>query len=730
VTQLSFLRDTELFGSVPEPALAALAARCQPAALSAGDVLFRQGDEADALYVVIDGRLLVVAETAGGERPVGTVERGECVGEGALLLSGRRAATVRAALDTRLLTVPRLAFEGALAEHPGLRAVLTLVVARRLPALLAAEHEIFGELDDAARAEIHSQLSWLHLNGGDVLFHGGDAGDALYVVLQGRLQAVRETKDGGTEVVTEIGRGETVGEMALLTGEQRTLTVRAIRDTDLIRFAEAGFRALLERRPRALLPMLRTMARRLRATGERAAAAAPTTAITVAPVGGLALRPFLDALLGEQREHGRVLVLDPEAFDREHGRGAARAGLEGAQAIYLSDWLHRQEAAHDVVVFVADADAGPWSQLCLRQADRIVLVADAQGAPGLGGLAALLAPGAGRVPRDLVLLHAEAARAPHGTAEWLRATGAERHHHVRTGVAGDARRVSRFLGGRAVGLVLSGGGARGFAHAAVVRALREAGVPIDFVGGCSMGSLVAACHAVGFGFEETVRALRRCFVETNPQRGYTLPLVSVFSPDATERALVEIFGDTQIEDLWTSFYCVATNLTQATPHVFRHGLLWRAMRASGAFPGLLPPVPIAGDLFVDGGLLDNLPVEVLQGLCPGPILASDTTQETDLRVDPSLERCPSPGQLLIERLRGAPRTVVPGPVTVLMRALECRDSDHQRRQRAAADFCFHLPVGEYGLVDFQRIEAILAAGYAYAREAVTGLPPSVPRADS
>jgi NTE family protein len=330
-----------------------------------------------------------------------------------------------------------------------------------------------------------------------------------------------------------------------------------------------------------------------------------------------------------------------------------------------------------------------------------------------------------------VLLHRDAARRPRGTAAWLRATVADRHHHVREDVPGDARRVSRFLAGRAVGLVLGGGGARGFAHAAVVRALREAGVPVDFVGGCSMGSLVAACHAFGFDFEGTVRALRRAFVETNPQRGYTLPLVSVFSPEPTERALVEIFGDTQIEDLWTSYYCVATNLTRGAPHVFQRGLLWRAMRASGAFPGLLPPVPIAGDLFVDGGLLDNLPVEVMQRLCRGPILASNTAQETDLRVDPALERCPSPAQLLAERLRlRSPRTLVPGPVTVLMRAIECRDVGHQRRQRAAADFCFDLPVGAYGLVDFQKIEAILETGYAYAREAVDRLPASVPRESS
>ncbi len=730
LSPVSILRDNELFRSLSDSALAPLAAACRLSTLRSGEVLFRQGDEGDALYLVVEGRLLVLAETAeGDERRVGAVEPGECVGEGALLLSGRRAATVRAGADTRLLAVPQAAFDRVLAEHDELRAVLTLVVARRLPALLAVEHDIFGELDHAALVEIHGQLSWFHLDGGETLFHAGDPGDALYVVLQGRLQALRETGTGAPEVVTEIGRRETVGEMALLTGEPRTLTVRAIRDTDLIRLSEAGFRTLLERRPRVLLPMIRTMARRLRATSTRVSAPPPTTSIAVAPIGNASLSPFLDALLAEQRAHGRVLVLDAAAFDREHGSGAARRGLQGRQAIYLADWLHRQEAAHDVVVFVADAEAGHWSELCLRQADRIVLVADAAQPPGLGSLEPLLQRVVARVPRDLVLLHGEPARRPRGTAAWRQATGAERHHHVRTVTPADARRVSRFLGGRAVGLVLSGGGARGFAHASVLRSLAEAGVPVDFLGGCSMGSLVAACQAFGFDHQGTVRALRHSFVDTNPQRGYTLPVVSVFSPDATERALDEIFGDTRIEDLWTSYFCVATNLTRGVLEVFQQGRLWTAMRASGAFPGLLPPLPIEGDLFVDGGVLDNLPVEVMRELCPGPILASDTAQQTDLRVDPALERCPSPGRLLAQRLRpGGTRTAVPGPAAVLMRAIECRSLGHQRRQRAAADFCFELPVGSFRLVDFPKIEAILDAGYAYSREAVKRLPPALARA--
>jgi NTE family protein/lysophospholipid hydrolase len=725
---LPFLRSVELFRGLPAESLASIARAVSPLTLDAGETLFRQGDAGDTLFLVVEGQLAVQADGGpGGSRRVGTVGPGECVGEGALLLSSSRAASVHAETPARLLGLSREAFERSAAAHPDLRSLLTAVLARRMPALRAAQDEIFGALDDEVRPDVERELSWVCLARDEVLFREGDPGDALYVVLQGRLQVVRERPGLPPRVLREIGRGEPVGEIALLTGAARSSTIRAARDSELLRFSERGFHALLERRPQALRPLLRTLAARLEnATSDQPRAAPRATVVAVVALAGAPVDDVVGGLLSEQGEHGRVRAIDSAAFDAEHGAGAAQTPPEHVRALYLNEWMHRLEAAHDALVLVADAQPSAWSRRCLRQADRILLVARAAEPAGLGPFAPLVGPGRTTAARDLVLLHPDPARRPSGTGAWLDVTEVERHHHLRLGEAEDARRISRFLGGRAVGLVLSGGGARGFAHAGLVRALAEAGVPVDFVGGVSMGSLVAACHASGFDAPRTERALRASFVETRPHRGYTLPLVSVFSPRKTERALAATFGETAIEDLWVNYFCVASNITRATLHVFRRGPLWRAMRASGSFPGLLPPVPFHGELLVDGGVLDNLPVEVMQGLCPGPVLVSDTSQDVDLQVDPGLAWSPTAAEALVQRLRRG-RPLVPGAATVLFRAIECRQLAHRRRQRTRAAFLFDLPVADYGLIDFPKIDAIIDAGYRYAASAMASLPAAIPR---
>ena len=247
--------------------------------------------------------------------------------------------------------------------------------------------------------------------------------------------------------------------------------------------------------------------------------------------------------------------------------------------------------------------------------------------------------------------------------------------------------------------------------------MAELGIPVDYVAGVSMGALAAASWADGGDWRDTVESFREVFVRTKTWRAYTVPVISVFDPGALEAALERTFGDRRIENLWTHFFCVACNVTRATPHVFETGLVARAVRASGAFPGLLPPVPKAGELLVDGGLMTNLPVELLAERSPGPIVAHDVSRKHEMEVDPGLEASPSPAAWLWRRLRdGKGPAQFPRLGPLLLRSIDCREISRRAERQELATVYLMPPVGRFGLVDFEALDEIVDTAYRYSLE--------------
>src|SRR6185503_12748173 len=157
--------------------------------------------------------------------------------------------------------------------------------------------------------------------------------------------------------------------------------------------------------------------------------------------------------------------------------GVRAAVLDASAGDQTAEWFYSFEQAHDIVFYRGDAPDSPWTHLCLRQADRIYLLARANRPLPLA-------------PLDLPAFKARASGLPEHFS--LRGGLFANHYHLRAGHQADVARVARFIAGRAVGLVLAGGGARGFAHIGIIKALKEAGVPFDQLGGTSMGAIIAA----------------------------------------------------------------------------------------------------------------------------------------------------------------------------------------------------------------------------------------------
>ena len=600
----------------------------------------------------------------------------------------------------------------------------TLDAPRRaeLDAVLAG---VFGDLDAAALAAISAKLHWTSLAGGATLFRQGDRGDDVFVVVNGRLRTVIDDPEGGERVLEEVGRGAAVGELALLTGETRAATVVAVRDSDLVRLPKSAFDALLERHPHAMMRIARAAAMRQRRSSQQPSrgGSAPGTFALVpaspgAPLAALARR--LAASLGSAAEVAHVTAGD---VDRALGRpGVAQSGDGDTGHDAVVAWLSAQERGHRHVVLEAEAGWTPWTRRCLRQADRVLLVVRAHDDPATGAIEAAMRAAAGTPRVELVLVHDDATARPSGTARWLAPRSVATHHHVRLGVDGDVARLARRVGGRATGLVLGGGGARGFAHIGMLRALAEDGIDIDLVGGTSIGALVAAAHAHGLSVGDMME-IAQSFASPRKLLDRTLPLASLMAARKVTAFYQHLFGDARIEDLWTPLFVVSSSLSRARAVVHRAGSVWHTVRASTAIPAIFPPLlDHDGDVLVDGGVMNNMPLDVMRDWCEGGTVIGVNPMPTD---DKLKRYSFGPSLTGWEALKGRFRwfgstTRAPSILGSVMRATEINSANRMRLPafRGLADLLVEPGLGGYPILAFDQFAPIVDIGYRSAREAL------------
>lgn len=275
--------------------------------------------------------------------------------------------------------------------------------------------------------------------------------------------------------------------------------------------------------------------------------------------------------------------------------------------------------------------------------------------------------------------------------------------------------LARRLTGRAVGLVLSGGGARAFAHLGVYDELLAAGVRIDRVGGSSMGALLAAFIARGSSPDEIHAIFQRDFAERNPTNDYTLPAFSLIRGRKTRGMLAQRFGDVRIEQLPRRFYCVSCDLIGREIVLHRSGLLRDALYASIAIPGVYPPVRDGvGRLLVDGGVLDNLPVEPMASAGEGPVIAVDVGQ----RPDPP---APVGGDGRLGRLGRAVTgsdVRLPRIGETLMRTVAVGSADSVAAALRHADLVIAPRVDGVRMLDWKQLDRAREIGRSAAREAL------------
>jgi lysophospholipid hydrolase len=576
--------------------------------------------------------------------------------------------------------------------------------------------ELFSGLSDAARRDLEAAFERVDLTGGETLLRQGEAGDCMYLLVTGRLRAYVQRPDGNEVMVGDVGRGEVVGEMALLLDEPRSATIRAVRDSQLLRLPKEVFDRFIEKYPLALKQIARVNLLRLRRTILFPRVESNVATIAVVPAGrDSPLSSFAESLAGALGAIGPTLHLSRDRFARHFGESHPHAAAR-ADDSRIGAWLSEQETKYRYVIYESELTQSPWTRRCLRQADHVLAVGLGGSDPALGEAEAAIQPFdwrglAGR--RDLVLLQPGSVGRPTGTQAWLAGRHVDGHHHLRADSKADYERLARFLTGGAVGLVLGAGGARGMAHIGAIRAIRELGIPIDLVGGTSSGALVAGALALGMEYEALVATAIERLVAVGSLLDLTLPLVSLISGRKMARGLEHTFEDAMIEDLWLNYFCVSSNLSRARMVVHQRGLLRRGIRASISLPGILPPVFQDHDLLVDGGLMNKLPVDVMRGRCNGgKVLAINVNAQGGLEAGDAFGDHLSGWRVLGKRLNPF-RSGNQGPniASILLCSTLVNGEQAQQVLEREADVCVQVSPAAIGLFDFKSLHEMINAGY-------------------
>lgn len=573
--------------------------------------------------------------------------------------------------------------------------------------LTGALARLCGEKNEDLLAELMAKVSLVRLRVGNVLYRQGEPGEDMHVVLSGRLQVKVDMPDGSERIVAYPQPGDAVGEMALLSGSRRAATIVAVRDTTLAMIERTAIDDLVAAHPKIFSNIARMIIARLTGVSGHIGQRSGARTVMLVPLHRSAgMDGFACKLRHALLRVGSVLHLDSHSAQQRFGMPA--------NADY-GRHLDACECSYDYLLLEADAEPTQWGQTCLGYADTIVLLADDAMTPAITEIERWLFSGAGSTSHfaevELVLVHRDNA-IPSRTRHWLAPRRTQRHHHIRTGNEDDIARVARFLSGKAVALVLAGGGARGFAHLGVIRALHEGGVAIDAVGGASFGALAATGLARGLSDLESLEEQRIAFSREDPLGDYTIPIMSLVRGEHLNRVL-QTHLPMDIEDLWLPFFAVSSDLSANKVRVHDRGPLWQAIRASVSLPAILPPTLDDGHLLVDGGVLNNLPVDVMRERMRGPIIA------VDLALDPRHDHAPTviPSGLDYLKSRILPgRQSIEAPTVsrIILQVTTMASRKEVQSARKLADLYLNPPLGNYDFLDWSSMREIAETGYRHA----------------
>jgi predicted acylesterase/phospholipase RssA/CRP-like cAMP-binding protein len=559
---------------------------------------------------------------------------------------------------------------------------------------------------------------------GALLLKQGEFTEMVTVLEHGRFIARIPARSGET-LTYEFGRGKVLALATALSGEPFRGDLYALRDSTVINLPCNNYLACLAANTELIKDYSRwTIEQALLLIGRSSPQSRPQAFAWLPISNAPQLRESAVALMQALSEtHGQGHLIDSKRIQEVFGCDPAKGDDFDQVRHKLTAWLEEQEAEGCFLLFVCDPTETNWTRWCLDQTDRIIVAALAEDTAEIERIEQMFAGrkvAEAKVMMDLILIQNQNIRLPRGSNVWMKLKCLRRHHHVRQDNATDFQRAARRISDRAVGLVLGGGGARGLAHIGVLQALEEAGVPVDVIGGTSMGSAMAAAYARGWAPQKILEFASKTFTDSNVVRDLDFPMISILAGRKLNRQLQSFFQKIDIADLWLPYFCISASLSEGEMMVHDQGLLWEKVRASCSLPGVFPPVWSDGQLLVDGGVMNNVPMDVMENRCNGgTIIAVNVGGGGAKGFDDSKHWTASGWSLLRQRFsRDSQNKRIANILDVMLWSTTISSKRYLQQLVDAGRVDLYLtpPVQEFQLLGFDAYEKLYQVGYEYARK--------------
>ncbi|XP_037735670.1 patatin-like phospholipase domain-containing protein 7 isoform X3 [Chelonia mydas] len=716
--------------------------------VTAGTVVSRQGDQDVNIQFVISGLLHVYQRKIDSEEEtcLFITHPGEIVGQLAVLTGEPLIFTIKANRDCTFLSISKSHFYEIMRVQPSV--------------VLGVAHSVVKRMSSFVR-QIDFALDWMEVEAGRAVYRQGDKSDCTYIVLNGRLRSVIRMDDGKKQLTGEYGRGDLIGVVEALTHQPRATTVHAVRDSELAKLPEGALTSIKRKFPQVVTRLIHLLGETilgslqqgghplgLHTTGSKwdaGNAANNLSTVAIMPVSEeVPLTAFTLELKHAVSAIGPALLLTSDNIKQRLGSAA----LDSIHEYRLSSWLGQQEDIHRIVLYQSDSTLTPWTQRCIRQADCILIVGLGEQEPTVGELERMLENTAVRAQKQLILLHKEDGPLPCRTVEWLNMRSwCSAHLHLRCPRRvfsrrslpkliemyervfqkppdrhSDFSRLARVLTGNAVALVLGGGGARGCSQVGIIRALIEAGIPVDMIGGTSIGSFMSALYAEERSYNQMRIKARQWAMEMNSVfktvLDLTYPITSMFSGASFNNGISNIFKDKQIEDLWIPYFTITTDITASAMRVHTDGSLWRYVRASMSLSGYMPPLcdPKDGHLLMDGGYINNLPADVARSMGAKVVIAIDVGSRDEMDLTNYGDTL-SGWWLLWKRWNPLVEKVKVLNMAEIQTRLAYVCCVRQLEMVKNSEYCEYIrpPIDRYGTLDFGKFDEICEVGYQHGK---------------